>query len=66
MQTRMDGVARYRPKHDVKSPTHGSFLVGSFLPEQIMQSDGVEVCEGPGTLHDSELCRFHGQREHDW
>ena len=32
----------------------------------IKQGDGAEVCEGPGILHDSELCRLHGQREHDW
>ena len=63
---RMDGVARYRPEHDVKLLTHGSFLVDSFLLMLILQSDRVEVCEGPGTLHDSESCRFHGQREYYW
>jgi len=30
------------------------------------QSDGVEVCEGPGILHNSVLCRLHGPREQDW
>ena len=38
----------------------------SFVFFQIMGSDGVKVREGPGTLHDSELCRFHGHREYDW
>ena len=33
MQLRMDGVARYRPEHDVKLLTHDSFLVVSFLPD---------------------------------
>ena len=28
---RMDGVARYRPEHDVKLLTHGPFVVVSFL-----------------------------------
>ena len=44
----MDGVARYIPEHDVKLLAHGSFLVDSFLSVLIMQSDGVEVFEGPG------------------
>ena len=58
MQLRMDGMARYRPEHNVKLLTHGSFLVDSFLFMLIMQSDGVEVCEWPGTSHDSELVAF--------
>ena len=58
---RTDGVARYRPEHDVELLTDGTFFVDSFLLD--LQSDGVEVCGGPGILHDSELCRLHGQRE---
>ena len=62
---RTDGMARYRPEHDVKLLTYGTFFVDSFFLD-IKQSNGVEVCEGPGILHDSELCRLHGQREYDW
>ena len=30
-ETRTDGVARYRPEHDVKMLTYGTFFVDSFL-----------------------------------
>ena len=36
--------------------SHGTFLVVFF------QSDEVEVREEPWVLHDSALCRRHGQR----
>ena len=29
-------------------------------------SDGVEVREGPGILHDFVFRRLHGHREYDW
>ena len=38
----------------------------SFWFSLIEQSDVVEVCERPGILHDSVLCRLHGRWEQDW
>jgi len=26
----------------------------------------LKFAENEGILHDSEFCRLHGQREHDW
>ena len=44
----------------VPSMTLNCSPVARSLLFPFMQSDGVEVGEEPGTLHDSELCRLLG------
>ena len=69
----MGGVARCRPEHDVKLlpwshprcfPCNYWFEPCSYA--RVWENDRVEVCGRPGILHDSEVCRLHGQRKSDW
>jgi hypothetical protein len=53
----------------VLSPFTDNYRIGLDLPLDFKSEsdftvdsrDGVEVCEGPGILHNSKICRLHGR-----